>query len=110
LADRVHAGSIARRHGSDAERDCIAYQRRLNREAHRVRNKPYDLIAFDDKRWYLQQVKSYLLSSEEMERAKKELAGGRVPPRTVLQVWQKNRRRGKRKRAGSRAWIVEEIA
>jgi len=109
MADRQRAGRMARRHGADAEREWTAYQQRLGRTALRVRNQPYDVVSFDRKKWRLQQVKSYLLSREEMETAKKELTLIKAPRGTIKEVGQRNRHRGRRKRRGVKVWSVEEV-
>ena len=81
MSTRSEAGKKARRHGQDAEYECIAFMRdKCGRTVHRVKRGPYDLVWWNDLEFGLAQVKSYLLGSTDLQEAEDELAKVVAPP------------------------------
>jgi len=73
---------------------------------------PYDLISRseDGHEWLLSQVKSYLLLPSELREAVEALwACLPLPPHTVMEVAQKNRKRQHKRCADKREWICELV-
>ena len=111
MTTRQTAGRIARRRGADAEHEAAAFLRESGHTVHRVKHGPYDLIAYGGpgNLWIAPQVKSYLLAPATLEQAKKELAEARLPKGTLTLVMMKNRRRGEKRVASGRKWVVVPV-
>jgi hypothetical protein len=111
MTTRQTAGRIARRRGADAEHEASAFLRESGHTVHRVKHGPYDLVAFGGpgRMWVVAQIKSYLLAPATLEQAKKELVEARLPKGTLTLVMMKNRRRGDKRAASGRKWVVVPV-
>lgn len=106
MADRAAAGRKAKRHGAEAEYELIRLLRDRGFTVLKVRDKPYDIIYWDETQIYFAQIKSYVLCDSELEIAQK-LLGVVLPPGSIREVWMKNRKKGCRmKRGKSKKWLV----
>jgi len=112
MADRQKAGRLARGRGQRAEYEYMAFLRKAGYVPHRVRDMPYDIISRsgDGHEWLLSQVKSYLLLPSETREAVGALeACLPLPPHTVIEIAQKNRKRQHKKRKDKREWVCELV-
>jgi len=112
VTDRAAAGHLARGRGQRAEWEYMAFLRKAGYVPHRVRDQPYDLISRseDGHEWLLSQVKSYLLLPGEMREAVEALETCLpLPPHTVIEIAQKNRKRQHKRRVVQREWVCELV-
>lgn len=112
MTDRQAAGHLARGRGQRAEYEYMAFLRKSGYIPHRVRDMPYDIISRseDGHEWLLSQVKSYLLLPSEMREAVAALrACLPLPPHTVMEIAQSNRKRRDKGRVKKRKWVCELV-
>jgi hypothetical protein len=106
--NRSTAGRKARQPGAQAEYELIKLLRERGFTVLKVRDKPYDLIYWDGQDIYFAQVKSYILSPKELQKAQELLQDATYPKGAILEVWMKNRKKGCRMNRGEpKKWIVE---